>query len=235
MTNKLYKVSIAASALSFCLLASAQQPSTPASAEIKVGDAAIKISKGETNNGPPDLLAPIKEESNKLASAVDASLEKVRKALTDKDTQALQIALDDLISETKNVSKKIEMELEPESRKLMERAQAEARNCAMRAGTPGLPIDKQKRWTANAETYRTQERAGAESIKQMQDRRVELITSLKEAEAEKDLIIEELKIKSFVEAVSSLQSVVDSMVSMSGRIRGMVVSTQAQGVNATTN
>jgi len=226
MNCKLHPLILAAAALSFTstILGQAAAPA-PAPALPSAGGAPIYQAggaEGTAESKIPEEYKPLDTDSKKLADSVDQALEMVKKAVTDKNRAELQKGLDELITRIGNSISTIEKNLEPDSRKVMERAQTRAREYTAKAGTPGLSPEQQKRWTGMAQTYNTNAEAGINVIKKMQDTRVELMTNLKSAEAEKELIIAEIELKGFTSTITQLQTVVDNMRTVSLRIRGMV-------------
>ena len=236
MNCKLHPLILAATALSFTstLLgqAAAPVPALPSAGGAPIYQAGGAAGTSESNI--PEEFKPLDTDSKKLADSVDQALEMVKKAVTDKNKAELQKGLDELINRIGNSISTIEKNLEPESRKVMERAQVRAREYTAKAGTPGLTPPQQKRWTDMAQSYNTSAEAGIGVIKKMQDTRVELMTNLKSAEAEKELIIAEIELKGFTSTITQLQAVVDNMQTVSLRIRGMV-GTMGLGGNTTTN
>ncbi len=218
MNCKLHPLILATAALTFTstLLGQAAAPE-PVPALPSAGGA-----EGTAESKIPEEYKPLDTDSKKLADSVDQALEMVKKAVTDKNRAELQKGLDELIARIGNSISTIEKNLEPESRKVMERAQTRAREYTAKAGTPGLSPAQQKRWTDMAQSYNTNAEAGIGVIKKMQDTRVELMTNLKSAEEEKELIIAEIELKGFTSTITQLQAVVDNMRTVSLRIRGMV-------------
>ena len=232
MNCKLHPLILATAALSFTstLLG---QASAPAPALPSAGGAPIPAGVAAATSIPEEFK-PLDTDSKKLADSVDQALEMVKKAVTDKNKADLQKGLDELINRIGNSISTIEKDLEPESRKVMERAQTRAREMTAKAGTPGLTPAQQKRWTDMAQSYNTNAEAGIGVIKKMQDTRVDLMTNLKSAEAEKELIIAEIELKGFTSTITQLQAVVDNMQTVSLRIRGMV-GTMGQAGGRSTN
>ena len=227
MNCKLHPLILATAALSFTstLLGQAAAP---------VPAPALPSGGGAAESSIHEAYKPLDTDSKKLADSVDKALEMVKKAVTDKNRAELQKGLDELITRIGTSISTIEKNLEPESRKVMERAQVRAREYTAKAGTPGLTPAQQKRWTDMAQSFNTNADAGIGVIKKMQDTRVDLMTNLKNAEAEKELIIAEIELKGFTSTITQLQTVVDNMQAVSLRIRGMV-GTMGLGGNTTTN
>lgn len=236
MKHTLPKMILATAAISFSLPILGQNAAPPPVAEAQKESAPAKAPTGEVGakgQAIPEEFKALDEESKKLADSVDQALEMVKKAVTDENKENLQKGLDALIARIGGSITTIETNLEPESRKAMERAQDKARELTSKAGTPGLTPQQQKRWADMAQSYSTNAEAGVNIIKKMQDTRVELMTNLKSAEAEKDLIIEEISLKGFTVTIAHLQEVVDNMRNVSLRIRGMVGTVGQSGGRST--
>jgi hypothetical protein len=236
MRHTLPKMILATAAISFSLPILGQNAAPPSVAEAQKESAPANAPTGEAGakgQAIPEDFKPLDEESKKLADSVDQALAMVEKAVTDKNKEDLQKGLDELISRIQGSVTKIETELEPEGRKAMERAQAAAREHTSKAGTPGLSPEQQKRWASLAQTYTNGAQTGVDIIKKMQDTRVDLMTNLKSAENEKDLIIAEIAAKGFAATIISLQTVVDNMANVSLRIRGMVGTVGQSGGRST--
>jgi hypothetical protein len=225
MKHTLPKMILAVAAISYSLPILGQNAASPPVAEAQKESAPVKAparEAGAKGQAIPEEFKALDDDSKKLADSVDQALEMVKKAVTDENKENLQKGLDALITRIGGSITTIETNLEPESRKAMERAQAKARDLTSKAGAPGLTQQQQKRWSDMAQSYSTNAEAGIGIIKKMQDTRVELMTNLKAAEAEKDLIIEEISLNGFTATVAHLQEVVDDMRNVSLRIRGMV-------------
>ena len=221
MTKNLFSLICVASALSFCFLASAQQlPSTPASAEIKVGDAAIKTSKGETTGaestpiGIPKEFQTLDDESKRLADSVK-----------------LQKGLDELNEWIDVYITLIRDKLEPEARDLVKRIQTGSAELTKKASDLGLSSDQEsiqkKRWATLASNYEVQAKIWLEIIAKMQDTRTKFVKLSNLIEDEKELTIETLNDSNLEFMTKKMLAVEDQMETFNLRIRGLVIDISA--------
>ncbi len=150
----------------------------------------------------PEEFKPLDDCTKPPANTVDKALEMVKKAVTDKNENDFKQALDTLIDGLKNSITFIDGTLEPGTRKVMERAQVHAREYTAKAGTPGLSSAQQKRWTDMAQSYNTNAETGQNMLKKIRATREELAANLKNAEAEKELLIAKMEFKAFESTIT---------------------------------
>lgn len=124
------------------------------------------------------------------------------KAVAKKNEEEFKQALDTLIAKLKSSITFIEGTLEPGFRKNIENAEAQSREMTSKAGSLGLSRDQKKRWSDLAQSYLTNAETGQGLLKKIRATREELAANLKEAEAEKELLIAEMELKGFGSTIS---------------------------------